>query len=47
MALKRRKIQFRRDTASNFTLSNIVLKNTEPARETETGLEKMGDRVTP
>ena len=40
-------IRFREDTAENFTLANPVLASSEPARELDTGLFKLGDGVTP
>lgn len=40
------RIQIRRDTAANFTSSNPVLKSGEPALETDTRKEKIGDGTT-
>lgn len=40
-------IQIRRDLAANFTDSNIILKSGEPAIETDTRKEKIGNGVTP
>ena len=39
-------IQLRRDTAANFTAANPVLAQGEPALETDTTKEKLGDGVT-
>ena len=40
------KIQFRRDTSTNFTSVNPVLASGEPAFETDTGKFKIGDGTT-
>jgi len=39
-------IQFRRDTAANWTSVNPVLAEGEPGYETDTGRWKIGDGVT-
>ena len=39
-------IQIRRDTAANWTSANPTLAQGEPALETDTGFQKMGDGVT-
>jgi hypothetical protein len=41
------KVQLRRATSSQWTLANTVLKNAEPAIETDTGKFKVGDGITP
>lgn len=41
------KVQLRRATSSQWTSANIVLKNAEPAIETDTGKFKVGDGITP
>ena len=41
-----RKIQLRRDTATNWSLANPILASGEPAVETTTGRMKVGDGVT-
>ena len=40
------RFQHRRDTAANWTSVNPVLRSGEPAMETDTGRQKMGDGVT-
>ena len=40
------RIQYRRDTASNWTSENPVLASGEPGYETDTGKEKIGDGST-
>tara|TARA_R110000822_G_scaffold87361_1_gene203001 strand:- start:140 stop:1057 length:918 start_codon:yes stop_codon:yes gene_type:complete len=40
------RIQYRRDTASNWTSENPVLAQGEPGYETDTGKEKIGDGST-
>ena len=37
---------YRRDTAANWTSTNPVLSEGEPAYETDTGSVKIGDGVT-
>ncbi|WP_138417968.1 hypothetical protein [Sinomonas gamaensis] len=40
------RIQFRRDTAANWTAANPTLALGEPGHETDTGRRKIGDGVT-
>lgn len=40
------KIRFREDTAANWRLANPVLNSSEPGREIDTGLIKVGDGKT-
>jgi len=40
------RIQYRRDTAANWTSANPVLALGEPAVETDTGKQKIGDGTT-
>lgn len=41
------KVQLRRATSAQWTSANTVLKNAEPAIETDTGKFKVGDGITP
>jgi collagen type VII alpha len=41
------RLEFRRDTSSNWSFYNPVLKSGEPGYETDTGQLKIGDGVTP
>ena len=40
------KVQLRRATSAQWTTTNVVLKNAEPAVETDTGKFKVGDGIT-
>ena len=41
------RIRIRRDTAANWTSFNPILSQGEPALETDTDNQKMGDGITP
>ena len=41
------KLRFREDTAQNWSISNPILSSSEPGREIDTGLIKVGDGKTP
>lgn len=45
--MEKQKIQLRRSTSEQWTLTNVVLGEFEPAVETDTGKFKIGDGVTP
>ena len=40
------KIRFREDTAENWKISNPILSSSEPGREVDTGIVKVGDGKT-